>query len=64
MGAYHTVILEMNRQFTLNKQEWDSITLERIGDLILFCSLPGHPLESYFSYYFLLYISTLLSDGL
>ncbi|RUS80038.1 hypothetical protein EGW08_012208 [Elysia chlorotica] len=30
MGAYHTLLLEMNRQFTLNKQEWDSITLERI----------------------------------
>ena len=35
MGAYHTVLLEMNRQFTLNKEEWDSITLERIGEISL-----------------------------
>ena len=31
MGAYHTLDLEMNRPFTLSKQEWDSVTLERIG---------------------------------
>lgn len=31
MGAYHTLLLEMNRQFTLEKQDWDSIALERIG---------------------------------
>ncbi|KAH9502895.1 hypothetical protein Btru_074734 [Bulinus truncatus] len=30
MGAYHTLLLEMNRQFTLSKQEWDSVALERI----------------------------------
>lgn len=30
MGAYHTLDLELNRKFTLIKQEWDSITLERI----------------------------------
>lgn len=31
MGAYHTLDLEVNRKFTLGKQEWDSIALERIG---------------------------------
>ncbi|KAK6968097.1 protein pelota [Biomphalaria glabrata] len=30
MGAYHTLLLEMNRQFTLSKQEWDSVALDRI----------------------------------
>lgn len=30
MGAYHTLDLEVNRKFTLGKQEWDSIALERI----------------------------------
>ena len=30
MGAYHTVDLELNRKFTLIKQEWDIISLERI----------------------------------
>lgn len=30
MGAYHTLILEMNRQFTLGKSEWDSVAVERI----------------------------------
>lgn len=30
MGAYHTLLLEMNRQFTLRKQEWDSVAIERI----------------------------------
>lgn len=30
MGAYHTIDLEMNRKFTLTKQEWDSVALERI----------------------------------
>lgn len=30
MGAYHTLDLEMNRPFTLSKQEWDSVALERI----------------------------------
>lgn len=31
MGAYHTLDLEMNRKFTLGKQEWDSVALDRIG---------------------------------
>lgn len=30
MGAYHTLDLELNRPFTLSKQEWDSVALERI----------------------------------
>ena len=30
MGAYHTLDLELNRNFTLCKFEWDSVALERI----------------------------------
>lgn len=30
MGAYHTLDLELNRKFQLQKPEWDSIFLERI----------------------------------
>lgn len=30
MGAYHTLDLELNRKFTLQKQLWDSVSLERI----------------------------------
>ncbi|XP_071495693.1 protein pelota homolog [Diadema setosum] len=30
MGAYHTLDLEMNRKFTLAKQSWDIVALERI----------------------------------
>lgn len=30
MGAYHTLDLELNRKFSLRKQVWDSISLERI----------------------------------
>lgn len=30
MGAYHTIDLELNRKFTLMKEEWDSVDLERI----------------------------------
>ena len=30
MGAYHTVDLEANRKFTIFKEEWDSVTLDRI----------------------------------
>ncbi|KAI8988204.1 protein pelota [Mycotypha africana] len=32
MGSYHTIDLEMNRNFTLFKPEWDIIALERIED--------------------------------
>ncbi|XP_046366313.1 protein pelota-like [Haliotis rufescens] len=30
MGAYHTLDLEQNRQFTIGKHEWDSVSMERI----------------------------------
>lgn len=30
LGAYHTLELELNRPFTLYKQEWDSLDVERI----------------------------------
>ena len=30
MGGYHTLDLEPSRKFTLYKQEWDSISIERI----------------------------------
>uniref|UniRef100_A0A915J3R7 ERF1 domain-containing protein n=1 Tax=Romanomermis culicivorax TaxID=13658 RepID=A0A915J3R7_ROMCU len=30
MGAYHTLDLELNRKFTLNKTCWDSIYIERV----------------------------------
>ncbi|XP_045594434.1 protein pelota homolog [Procambarus clarkii] len=32
MGAYHTVDLEPNRKFTLFKEQWDSVTLERVNN--------------------------------
>lgn len=32
MGAYHTLDLELNRPFTLSKQEWDSVALSRIDE--------------------------------
>ena len=30
MGGYHTLDLEPNRKFTLYKNEWDSVSIERI----------------------------------
>lgn len=30
MGAYHTVDLELNRKFTIFKEQWDSVTIERV----------------------------------
>lgn len=30
MGAYHTLDLEVNRKFILTKNEWDSVSLERV----------------------------------
>ncbi|XP_046839768.1 protein pelota homolog [Xenia sp. Carnegie-2017] len=30
MGAYHTIDLELNRKFTLSKDHWDFVALERI----------------------------------
>jgi len=32
LGAYHTLDLEQNREFTLFKNEWDVVSLERIKD--------------------------------
>ena len=32
MGAYHTIDLELNRNFTLAKEHWDVISLERIDN--------------------------------
>lgn len=32
MGSYHTIELEMNKNFTLFKPEWDIIALERVED--------------------------------
>lgn len=32
LGAFHTVDLELNQPFTLIKEEWDSINLDRIKD--------------------------------
>lgn len=35
MGAYHTIDLELNRKFTLIKEYWDVIALERVGKFVL-----------------------------
>lgn len=32
MGAYHTIDLELNQKFTIYKNEWDSVSLERIEE--------------------------------
>ncbi|KAI9271449.1 hypothetical protein BY458DRAFT_586530 [Sporodiniella umbellata] len=32
MASYHTIDLELNRNFTLFKAEWDTIALERVDD--------------------------------
>ncbi|KAI8377504.1 protein pelota [Radiomyces spectabilis] len=32
MGSYHTIDLELDRNFTLFKPEWDTIALERVED--------------------------------
>ena len=32
MGAYHTVDLELNRKFTLAKECWDAVVLERVDN--------------------------------
>lgn len=31
MGAYHTIDLQLNQKFTLAKQHWDVIALDRLG---------------------------------
>ena len=33
MGAYHTIDLQLNQKFTLSKENWDSISLDRLGML-------------------------------
>jgi protein pelota len=30
LGAYHTIDLELNREFTVSKENWDTISLDRI----------------------------------
>lgn len=32
MGAYHTLSLELQRKFTLSKDNWDAIALERVEE--------------------------------
>jgi protein pelota len=32
LGAYHTVDLELHQNFTLYKNEWDSIALDRVSE--------------------------------
>ena len=41
MGAYHTIVLELNRKFTLSKDHWDFVALERIGELPLVVRCDG-----------------------
>jgi stalled ribosome rescue protein Dom34 len=41
MGAYHTIDLELNRKFTLSKDHWDFVALERIGELQLVVRCDG-----------------------
>lgn len=33
MGQYHTIDLELNRKFTIAKDYWDCIAIERVGKL-------------------------------
>jgi protein pelota len=39
MGAYHTIDLQLNQKFTLAKQNWDVIALDRLGQYTL--SIPS-----------------------
>lgn len=32
MGAYHTIDVEANRKFTLTKEDWDTVSLERVEE--------------------------------
>lgn len=32
MGAYHTIDLELQRKFDITKQEWDSVSIDRIDE--------------------------------
>jgi protein pelota len=38
LGAYHTLDIEINRQFTLTKEVWDTMDLERLQQ----CTDPAH----------------------
>jgi len=49
MGAYHTIDLELNRKFTLIKEEWDSIDLGRI-------EMATDPAQVLLIIYFILFI--------
>ena len=31
LGAYHTIDLELNRPFTIHKDLWDSVALDRLS---------------------------------
>ena len=31
MGAYHTIDLQLNQKFTLAKEHWDYVALDRLG---------------------------------
>ena len=31
MGAYHTIDLQLNQKFTLAKEHWDFVALDRLG---------------------------------
>ena len=33
MGAYHTIDLQLNQKFTLAKQNWDVIAVDRLGKI-------------------------------
>ena len=37
MGAYHTIDLILNQKFTLAKKCWDSVALDRLGNLSVYC---------------------------
>ena len=42
MGQYHTIDLALNEKFTLEKNHWDSVTIQRINDA---CDIQGMVLE-------------------
>ncbi len=37
MGAYHTIDLQLNQKFTLTKENWDSVALDRLGTMLHVC---------------------------
>ena len=39
MGQYHTIDLELNRKFVLTKNEWDIVSMERVGMTYFNCFL-------------------------